>query len=133
MAPQAYADVNGEDKALFPAFRRFVGQVRAGWITFVVVTTFVVNIATNLVVNGWLIAPAKSTDLSEVKTVLVRLESATTMLASSNMELAKSAVELKTAVGALKDQLSSMDRKIDVLIGRPGQQRPVIVKRTSLF
>lgn len=69
MATQSYSDLNGEDKTppMFPAFREFIGRVRAGWIVAVILISGVMHFASVLIANDWLIGPAKAPDLQALK------------------------------------------------------------------
>lgn len=71
------AEANGVDRSFWPAIRVLVDKVRTGWIVFCVVSTFVLNIVGNMFVHGWIIAPAKQSD---VDALTLRLEASTTSL-----------------------------------------------------
>ena len=68
MVASNYSIPNGEDKAIFPAFREFLGRVRAGWIVFVVVISVFTHAGTTLINTGWITVPAKDSDLKAMRT-----------------------------------------------------------------
>lgn len=136
MTAHSYSDANGEDKAMFPAFRAFIGKVRAGWITAVVIVSFITNIATHLLVSGWIVAPAKSTEVAMITATVGRLETATMKLADTTAILAVNMGKLEATMAGLKDQLASMDRKLDVLIAKPASEKQhprIVVQKKGLF
>ena len=56
-------DPNGVDRSFWPALRVLVERVRGGWIAFCLIISVVAHLATSAFVGGWLIAPAKTTDV----------------------------------------------------------------------
>jgi shikimate kinase len=123
MATQEYE--NGKAKTNYLA--DIIAKVRTGWITAVFIVSIVTNLAAALVVNGWVIAPARSTDLKAavevLKTNQLQLQS-----------IGPAVVRLEESMKGATRQLDSLDHKVDVLIGRPPVARTqVIVKPKSFF
>ncbi len=105
-----------------------VNQIKVGWVTAIIVISFVTNIIVHLLVSGWLIAPARSTDLND-------LTKAVAILAKSVEPMPANLIRIETSLQSLAHQYDSTDRKLDVLIGRPAaqQQTRYIVKKSGLF
>jgi hypothetical protein len=47
-----------------------MGKVHAGWIVGVIIISAVTNSTATLIINGWVIAPAKSTELTAAVEIL---------------------------------------------------------------
>jgi hypothetical protein len=125
MAAQEYE--NGSSRTSPSSYlSEIIGKVRAGWIVGVIIISAVTNFTATLIINGWVIAPAKSTELAAAVEIL-RANKA--QLA----ELGPSVIRLDESFKGVTRQLDSIDRKIDVLLRQPAVRAQVIVKPKGFF
>ena len=82
--------INGDDKSFIPALKALIDRVRTGWVVATIIVSFVGHMLVSLVMNGWIMSPAKTADLDALS---LRIEATST---STKAELSRQTAEIKT-------------------------------------
>ena len=106
MAESTYSSLNGESRNLLPVLREMIGGIRTGWIIGGVVSSAIVAVLGPLIVSGFLVVPAKETDMKEVKAAVIELQVRTKTIGDS-------VIRLEEGDRSRSKQLDVLDGKLD--------------------
>lgn len=113
MATQEYYEpslLNGESKNFEAYMRRISGGVNKAWAAGVTGWMILVGIMGPLIINGWILVPAKERDLQEVKTAVVQLNTTVRGIADHLIRVEEVGRGYQKEIDALTNKL---DRIID--------------------